>query len=813
MYRLLVSVRDEELSFAPYRIFENTLGPHVKFRGAGPTNGSASGTTHAFADGLGGEELAGDDNNLGGLQAVGGRNSLFEDGQQSENGSLEQTDGSAVISPQPSMRMGAMPRERAAWTRASDPGVATTGGAGSSRDHLHRQHSPASSLRAAPRGGGTGAGPSRSSLTFGVAPLGPPGSSAGERPGVSARHLSPRPDMRRFAAIDPLVCSESGVLTASRGARFRGRLRLFRRIADNDKRLRRVGRALGTTNPSVLGGGHDPSSRTESSSKNIGNNNSTSGSAEGAGGSGVNMNNASMIHDFNYELLFPGLESTNANAAGSVAGAPCPGEPGLDEDPSPLGSGGPPGGQNVAEFCSPASGGGISQRQLSNTSPNSLVQLPQQAGTTAASSRQALLPAYHYLPLERSSTLCLLAVPFYMTEADLERVFADTIKMVEEYRVIEKEPVNYSNKAQQRAGGSNICSEQPLEKLCSDPISLNSDVEALNPGDLVDEAHFYERYGKTDTYAVVFFFRDQFTADEFYQKNHGRLFAHSNGQSNTNNENSQEEQPPPPREFQNACAYFVFLDGVFYHSAGETDPTEYFRASPQETSSSSTDNGADSSCPESTKPKNGSSTGSSARAVAKAQQRQLNSSSHKEPPLKSSKHSKKSTDVGATTTSSSSSPWSLQSFELPTCPYCLERLDVSVTGILCHGAGWLSAFQWYEIPEAIKSCPACVAIETAADSGTLNCSVCGTEEEIWVCLACGQAGCGRYSAGKHSLSHYQNSSGPLHRFCMELRSGRIWDYLGDVFVHRRLLQSMAQSRQQQQVRGLFKNKFFCIHII
>ena len=66
--------------------------------------------------------------------------------------------------------------------------------------------------------------------------------------------------------------------------------------------------------------------------------------------------------------------------------------------------------------------------------------------------------------------------------------------------------------------------------------------------------------------------------------------------------------------------------------------------------------------------------------------------------------------------------WDNHSVELPTCPYCLERLDVSVSGVLCNSAGWLSVFGWYEVPES-STCSSCLAIVRAADE-EMACELC-----------------------------------------------------------------------------------------
>eukprot|EP00814_Leptocylindrus_danicus_P001739 CAMPEP_0116011964 /NCGR_PEP_ID=MMETSP0321-20121206/4859_1 /TAXON_ID=163516 /ORGANISM="Leptocylindrus danicus var. danicus, Strain B650" /LENGTH=299 /DNA_ID=CAMNT_0003481253 /DNA_START=501 /DNA_END=1400 /DNA_ORIENTATION=- len=53
-------------------------------------------------------------------------------------------------------------------------------------------------------------------------------------------------------------------------------------------------------------------------------------------------------------------------------------------------------------------------------------------------------------------------------------------------------------------------------------------------------------------------------------------------------------------------------------------------------------------------------------------------------------------------------------------------------------------------------------------------------QTLWVCLTCGETGCGRYTYG-HARKHYQQSN---HPFALELVTQRIWDYAADKFVQR-----------------------------
>mmetsp|Transcript_32174 Transcript_32174/g.102481 ORF Transcript_32174/g.102481 Transcript_32174/m.102481 type:complete len:294 (+) Transcript_32174:103-984(+) len=67
--------------------------------------------------------------------------------------------------------------------------------------------------------------------------------------------------------------------------------------------------------------------------------------------------------------------------------------------------------------------------------------------------------------------------------------------------------------------------------------------------------------------------------------------------------------------------------------------------------------------------------------------------------------------------------------------------------------------------------------------------VCTCEEGLWICLICGFVGCGRYE-NKHSVEHWQETQ---HCYSLELATQRVWDYVGDNYVHR-LIQSTTDGK-------------------
>ncbi|KAJ9151368.1 Zf-UBP-domain-containing protein [Pleurostoma richardsiae] len=130
--------------------------------------------------------------------------------------------------------------------------------------------------------------------------------------------------------------------------------------------------------------------------------------------------------------------------------------------------------------------------------------------------------------------------------------------------------------------------------------------------------------------------------------------------------------------------------------------------------------------------------------------------------------------------------------ELPTCPVCLERMD-DTTGlmtIICQHVFHCTCLQTWKG----SGCPVCRATNPipASDpdnpysrpfgSGPVSnmCSVCDTTDDLWICLICGNVGCGRYKGG-HAKEHWKDTA---HSFSLELETQHVWDYAGDMWVHR-----------------------------
>lgn len=115
--------------------------------------------------------------------------------------------------------------------------------------------------------------------------------------------------------------------------------------------------------------------------------------------------------------------------------------------------------------------------------------------------------------------------------------------------------------------------------------------------------------------------------------------------------------------------------------------------------------------------------------------------------------------------------------ELPTCPVCLERLDQDTSGILStlcdHSFQCSCISKWTD-----SSCLVCQFCQQQANKPT--CSICGTSENLWICVICGFIGCGRYKE-RHAIEHWRNTQ---HCYSLDLETQRVWDYVGDTYVHR-----------------------------
>lgn len=98
--------------------------------------------------------------------------------------------------------------------------------------------------------------------------------------------------------------------------------------------------------------------------------------------------------------------------------------------------------------------------------------------------------------------------------------------------------------------------------------------------------------------------------------------------------------------------------------------------------------------------------------------------------------------------------------ELPNCAVCLEKIEDGVLTILCnHSFHFKCLQQWEDSTQVLQnsgfikfinfSCPVCRFNQTPELIPDQTCSECGKTTDLWMCLICGNIGCGRY-AGAHA---------------------------------------------------------------
>lgn len=141
--------------------------------------------------------------------------------------------------------------------------------------------------------------------------------------------------------------------------------------------------------------------------------------------------------------------------------------------------------------------------------------------------------------------------------------------------------------------------------------------------------------------------------------------------------------------------------------------------------------------------------------------------------------------------------------ELPTCTVCLERMDDTsgLMTILCQHVFHCTCLQTWKgtgCPVCRATNPSLMATEPGSHQGAYDpndpykrpfgtgvsnlCTVCDCTSDLWICLICGYVGCGRYKGG-HAKDHWKQTA---HSYSLELETQHVWDYAGDMWVHRLL---------------------------
>ena len=133
------------------------------------------------------------------------------------------------------------------------------------------------------------------------------------------------------------------------------------------------------------------------------------------------------------------------------------------------------------------------------------------------------------------------------------------------------------------------------------------------------------------------------------------------------------------------------------------------------------------------------------------------------------------------------------SIEDQICPVCLEPISETMPQSFttcCNHTFHILCIYKTEGPQ----CPCCRFQHDSTPVSLSQCVICswsGEESErainnrdLWICLVCGFIGCGSSNCF-HIRDHYESL---LHAYAMNVENGRVWDFAGDGYVHRLIMQ-------------------------
>lgn len=133
------------------------------------------------------------------------------------------------------------------------------------------------------------------------------------------------------------------------------------------------------------------------------------------------------------------------------------------------------------------------------------------------------------------------------------------------------------------------------------------------------------------------------------------------------------------------------------------------------------------------------------------------------------------------------------------CPVCLEPIDANCAG---RGAFITNCNHIFHLDCARQlegaQCPVCRFQHDTGFECLSECQVCHARapNDVWVCVVCGFVACGA-SLSHHIREHYATT---LHTYAMNTETHQVWDFAGDGFVHRLIVEKGDPSDDTEPVR-------------